>query len=92
MSLRSQKRVLEILKGDQGSPTLATVSGIFTTRTGLMLWVDEALPEIGVITTKSYQLAPNAGYREPIFCEPEPGCFGNAVGLANPGVEEGRYL
>jgi dihydroorotate dehydrogenase (NAD+) catalytic subunit len=43
--------------------------------------------DVAMITTKSFQLAPNPGNREPIITEPEPGSFGNAVGLRNPGIE-----
>jgi dihydroorotate dehydrogenase electron transfer subunit len=68
---------------------LGTVSGVLTTRPRLIEWVDASLPEIELATTKSYQVRPNPGNREPILVEPEPGCFGNAVGLRNPGMEEG---
>ncbi len=68
---------------------LGTVSGVLTTRPRLIEWVDANLPEIELITTKSYQVRPNPGNREPILVEPQAGCFGNAVGLRNPGLEEG---
>jgi dihydroorotate dehydrogenase (NAD+) catalytic subunit len=68
---------------------LATVSGVLTTRADLIAWVDRHIPEIELITTKSYQVRANPGNREPILVEPEPGSFGNAVGLRNPGMEEG---
>ena len=68
---------------------LATVSGVLTTRPRLIEWVDRNIPEIEVITTKSYQVRPNPGNREPILVELEPGCYGNAVGLRNPGMESG---
>ena len=42
-----------------------------------------------MITTKSYQVRPNPGYREPVVVEAAVGCFGNAVGLRNPGMDEG---
>jgi len=67
----------------------ATVSGILTTRPALIEWVDRCVPEIQLITTKSYQVRPNPGYREPVLVEAAPGCYGNAVGLRNPGMEEG---
>src|SRR5512137_3016064 len=44
------------------------------------------IPSIGVITTKSISAAPRAGYREPIYARYAPGCYINAVGLANPGA------
>jgi dihydroorotate dehydrogenase electron transfer subunit len=68
---------------------LATVSGVLTTRADLIDWVDRHIPEIELITTKSYQVRANPGNREPILVEPEPGSYGNAVGLSNPGMEEG---
>ncbi|MCK5672418.1 MAG: dihydroorotate dehydrogenase, partial [Spirochaetales bacterium] len=42
------------------------------------------------ITTKSYQVTPNHGNREPVIVEPEEGSFGNAVGLRNPGMAKGH--
>jgi dihydroorotate dehydrogenase electron transfer subunit len=68
---------------------LATVSGVLTTRADLIDWVDRNIPEIELISTKSYQVRANPGNREPILVEPEPGSFGNAVGLRNPGMEAG---
>ena len=67
----------------------ATVSGIFTTKPNLIEWVDKNIPEIKIITTKSYQTKPNKGNREPIIVESEIGSFINAVGLRNPGMEVG---
>ena len=43
-------------------------------------------PQIGVITTKSIGAQPRRGYREPIYARYAPGCYINAVGLANPGA------
>jgi dihydroorotate dehydrogenase electron transfer subunit len=68
---------------------LGTVAGILTTRPGLIAWADRHLPEVELITTKSYQVAPNPGYREPVVVEAAAGCFGNAVGLRNPGMQRG---
>ena len=45
---------------------------------------------IGVITTKSIGVQPRKGYREPIYARYAPGCYINAVGLANPGAEAYR--
>lgn len=64
---------------------LATVSGIATTNAGMIDWFARNVP-VDVITTKSIQEEPNAGNREPVITEPEPGSFGNAVGLRNPGL------
>jgi len=67
----------------------STVSGILSTRPNLIKWIDESIPEIEIITTKSYQVKPNPGNREPIIYEKEAGSYGNAVGLKNPGMEAG---
>jgi len=67
----------------------ATVSGIFTTKPSLIEWVDEHIPEIKVITTKSYTVQSRAGNKGPIIVETDVGCYGNAVGLKNPGMEKG---
>ena len=48
----------------------------------------DTMPQVGVITTKSIGLAPRLGNREPVYSQFAPGCFVNAVGLTNPGVEE----
>ena len=40
-----------------------------------------------IITTKSFQVRPNPGNREPVICETQEGNFGNSVGLRNPGME-----
>src|SRR5512141_1892969 len=48
------------------------------------------VPAIGVVTTKSISAQPRLGYREPIYARYAPGCYINAVGLANPGAE--RFL
>jgi len=46
------------------------------------------IPALGVITTKSISVHPRKGYREPIYARYAPGCYINAVGLANPGAEQ----
>lgn len=85
--MKSKYEVLGILKKD--SISFATVSGIVTTRFGIIQRFDKEIPEFSVITTKSYQVNPNQGNREPIIVEPEEGHFGNAVGLRNPGMNKG---
>ena len=85
--MKSKSEVLHILKRDIIS--FATVSGIVTTKPGVIERIDTEIPEISVITTKSYQVNPNQGNREPIIVEPEEGNFGNAVGLRNPGMIKG---
>lgn len=67
---------------------LATVSGVASTKSQLVSYFDSKIPAIDVITTKSYQVIPNPGNREPVICEIEPGSYGNSVGLRNPGMEE----
>lgn len=62
-------------------------SGIITTDIGVLRRVAETLPDIGVITTKSIGPTPREGHREPVFTQYAPGCFMNAVGLTNPGME-----
>ena len=71
----------------QKSPILATVSGVASTKKELIELFDKKIPSIDIITTKSFQVTPNPGNREPIVCSPSPGNFGNSVGLRNPGME-----
>ena len=85
--MKSKSEVLNILK--RNTVSFATVSGIVSTRTGIIQRIDTEIPEISVITTKSYQVSPNQGNREPVIVEPEEGSFGNAVGLRNPGMDKG---
>lgn len=85
---KSKQQTLEFLLEDRIK--FATVSGIFTTKPNLIEWVDKNIPEIELITSKSYQIKPNDGNREPIIVETGVGCFGNAVGLRNPGMEQGH--
>ena len=67
---------------------LSTVSGVVTTNRNLINYIDKKVKAIDIITTKSYQVTPNLGNREPIVCETEVGNFGNSVGLRNPGLEK----
>lgn len=73
---RRQKKIL-----------LATVSGIASTKPALIRYFDRKVKAVSLITTKSFQVAPNPGNREPIITELSPGNFGNSVGLRNPGME-----
>lgn len=79
-----------------GRVMLATVSGVASTKPALVDFFDKKVPAIDVITTKSFQVTPNPGNREPIITEPVSGSFGNSVGLRNPGmiqaVEDMRSL
>ncbi len=80
------KRALGLDRGEGG---FATVSGILTTRPEMIREVDRRLDRVKMITTKSYQVEPNPGNREPIILEGGVGSFGNAVGLKNPGMRIG---
>ncbi|SIQ12923.1 dihydroorotate dehydrogenase (NAD+) catalytic subunit [Alkalispirochaeta americana] len=66
---------------------LATVSGVASTNPAMLDWFARNTV-VSILTTKSIQVEPNPGNREPILTEPEPGSFGNAVGLRNPGLAE----
>ena len=66
--------------------SLATVSGVLSTKTNLVKYASSELG-FDLVTTKSFQVVPNSGNREPIICQPEPFCFGNSVGLRNPGID-----
>lgn len=85
--MKSKSEILNILKRDIVS--FATVSGIVTTKPGVIERIDTEIPEFAVITTKSYQVNPNQGNREPVIVEPKEGSFGNSVGLRNPGMDKG---
>jgi len=61
-------------------------SGIRCTHASTILRCFLEVPAIGVITTKSISAQPRAGYREPLYARYAPGCYINAVGLANPGA------
>ncbi|HXN46385.1 MAG TPA: hypothetical protein VN893_07075, partial [Bryobacteraceae bacterium] len=63
-------------------------SGIRCTHATTIRKCFDEIPEIGVITTKSISFEGRAGYREPIYARYAPGCYINAVGLANPGAEK----
>ena len=65
----------------------ATVSGVWSTKPNLIRKIDDEISDIDVITTKSFQVKPTPGNREPIVAEVEVGSFVNAVGLRNPGMK-----
>ena len=79
-----QKMREDALKGRAVS--LATVSGVLSTKTNLIKYADSEL-RFDLVTTKSFQITANLGNREPIICQPAPLCFGNSVGLRNPGID-----
>lgn len=87
--MRNKEQILARLKGNHlhDRVVLGTVSGVATTKTALIEYVDRQLPAIGLITTKSFQVIPNEGNREPVITEPRRGSFGNSVGLRNPGMD-----
>lgn len=93
MTKKSKTDVIDMIKNAGNSailglaePVLATVSGVLSTKPNLIRYADSEL-QFGLVTTKSFQVLPNTGNREPIICEPELGCFGNSVGLRNPGMQ-----
>ncbi|NCC65389.1 MAG: dihydroorotate dehydrogenase, partial [Spirochaetia bacterium] len=87
--------VLSLLKKrhlDTDAPViLTTVSGVASTKPAMITYFDKKVESIDIITTKSFQVEPNPGNREPVICETEPGCFGNSVGLRNPGMQQALY-
>ena len=66
---------------------LVIPSGIRCTHASTIARCFREAPSVGVVTTKSISAAPRKGYREPIYARYAPGCYINAVGLANPGAE-----
>ena len=67
---------------------LSTVSGVASTKPSLIKFFDTLVPSVDIITTKSFQVKPNSGNREPIITEDNLGTWGNSVGLRNPGMDE----
>ena len=80
--------MLTAFLGKQLSGPFTIPSGIVTTTPSIIQRVIDTMPEVGVITTKSIGFEPRPGYREPVYSQYAPGCFVNAVGLTNPGVEQ----
>ena len=72
----------------RGEILLSTVSGVASTKKELIELFDRKIPSVDIITSKSFQVTPNPGNREPVVCSPSPGDFGNSVGLRNPGMEK----
>jgi dihydroorotate dehydrogenase subfamily 1 len=62
-------------------------SGIRCTHASTIQKCFREISSLGIITTKSISHPPRKGYREPIYARYAPGCYINAVGLANPGAE-----
>ena len=65
-------------------------AGIVATEASIIERIAKEIPEIGILTTKSIGPELRKGYKEPIIAQVSPLSFINAVGLANPGVEEFR--
>ncbi len=63
-------------------------SGIRCTHASTIQKCFREAPSVGVVTTKSISARPRKGYREPIYARYAPGCYINAVGLANPGAQQ----
>lgn len=84
--LRTIKNTGNDARAGKKPPALATVSGVLSTKIQLIKYASEYLG-FALVTTKSFQVLPNKGNREPVVCEPETGCFGNSVGLKNDGME-----
>ena len=82
-------KALALLKGNhlKNRMVLATVSGVVTTKSELIELFDKKIHAVDIITTKSFQVIPTSGNREPVVCSPKEGDFGNSVGLRNPGME-----
>jgi len=84
-AMRSREEIKNYLLDSEVK--FATVSGVLTTKPALIRRIDEDVPAISLITTKSYQVRPNPGYREPVIGETDTGSYVNAVGLRNPGMQ-----
>lgn len=67
-------------------------SGIVTCSANIIQRAFDTMPEVGVLTTKSIGPEPRLGNREPVLTQFEPGSFGNAVGLTNPGADRSAEL
>ena len=81
-------RIEKIRIGDKEVMPFTIPSGIIMTQPRCASKILEENPEIGIWTTKSITPYKRKGNREPIITQYYQGCFGNAVGLANPGAEE----
>jgi dihydroorotate dehydrogenase subfamily 1 len=72
--------------GKKPKSPFTIASGVITTLPSVLARVAADVPGIGFLTTKTISIDPRQGYREPVVHEYYPGCFINAVGLANPGA------
>ncbi len=71
------------LRGRFGFP-----SGVIATNDDTARWMLEHVPQLGFFVGKSTTIAPREGYPEDILSQPAPDALWNAVGYANPGLEE----
>jgi dihydroorotate dehydrogenase subfamily 1 len=71
------------LRGRFGFP-----SGVIATNDDTARWMLEHIPQLGFFVGKSTTIAPREGYPEDILSQPAPDALWNAVGYANPGLEE----
>ncbi|MBU3912715.1 MAG: tRNA-dihydrouridine synthase [Nanoarchaeota archaeon] len=83
-------KLKKIELGDKEVWPFTIPSGIIMTEPRCAAKLLNEIPWLGIWTTKSYTREPRKGNRESILTQYEPGSFGNAVGLANPGAEQGR--
>jgi dihydroorotate dehydrogenase len=90
--LKSSPSSSTVFLGKPISGPFTIPSGIVATAIPIIEHIFRAMPEVGVMTTKSIGLEPRAGYREPVFSQYAPGCHVNAVGLTNPGAHESAVL
>ena len=80
-------RIRKVLRAHKyGRVFLSTVSGVASTKKEMISYFDR-MTDVDIITTKSFQVLPNPGNREPVICQTGAGNFGNSVGLRNPGLE-----
>ena len=53
----------------RGEILLSTVSGVASTKKELIELFDRKIPSVDIITSKSFQVTPNPGNREPVRAE-----------------------
>jgi dihydroorotate dehydrogenase len=79
-------RIEKIRLGNKKVMPFTIPSGIVMTSVTTGARLLREIPEIGIWTTKSIGPEAKDGNREPILYQYAPGCWGNAVGLTNPGA------
>jgi len=63
-------------------------SGVISTNADTAIWMLNNIPELGFYVGKSTTKNPKSGNTEDILSQPTNDSFFNAVGYANPGIEE----